>query len=293
MGVMVVLGSLICIALIFKSGSAKEFYIASVWHAPFGYDACVIACVDAARGGTLVSCIEREEYYPLIKRLGFRSVVVGLRQLPGGQEPYQGWIWPTCNVNQEMFIPWGPSEPNDDGGREDCAAILMNHCGIEGEMADIPCRRDEGHVTSWFPRDCLCQIDGEAPRDTDHGEVPEIPDSCSTNAEGDAAGAFGFLILICCCLGGFGTCCGVALCMAMKCCCFQPSHSPQSAGATVIGQPTQGSYTVVGPPAQTTAVPVMATAVPVIATAVPVMATVVAVPVIATAVPEAPDDNQQ
>ncbi len=115
--------------------------------APLAFQDAIVSC--AALGGlplTLESEEENRRVTTLLERLSDREFwVAATDAAEEGQ-----WVWP--DGSRLMYDPWAEGEPNDWGGREDCAAT--NWKG-SNRWNDLPCRASRAFV---------CEFDAPGPR---------------------------------------------------------------------------------------------------------------------------------
>jgi hypothetical protein len=69
----------------------------------------------------------------------------GYQQAVTTNEPEGGWAW-TCDPSA-FAAPWGPNEPNDNNGSEDCAAMI----NTGGDWNDARCSDVIDYICE-FPR---------------------------------------------------------------------------------------------------------------------------------------------
>jgi len=63
---------------------------------------------------------------------GFPDIVwFGFKQASNGSEPAGGWGW-ECGSSAFLAGNWGQFEPNNDGGNEDCGALIGGGSWIDG-----------------------------------------------------------------------------------------------------------------------------------------------------------------
>jgi hypothetical protein len=66
------------------------------------------------------------------------NVWFGLRQISTSNEPAGGWAW-ECGTSTYVAPNWGGSEPNNQGGNEDCGILATGGGWNDGEC-DTPSR---------------------------------------------------------------------------------------------------------------------------------------------------------
>ena len=64
------------------------------------------------------------------------NVWIGLRQSSGGSEPAGGWGW-ECPPSSYTYPAWGGSEPNNQGGNEDCGILATGGGWNDGNCTTV------------------------------------------------------------------------------------------------------------------------------------------------------------